>query len=282
MNYDWRFDQRNGDGTFWKRFAFRFDDEELIHLRHGNRASVIMGGDPWSSGSHLETPNLAMTQIEGQAPLELMIRSKQYFDLMEPVIVELRLRNLLNFTPVAIDKRAGPEYGGVVVYIQNPDGHVIQYDPVMCAVGTPEMQMLAPAAAAPEQQGPDRYSKEIFLSYGSSDFYFDQPGQYRIRAVYQGPGDVLIPSEAHSIRIGVPASKEVDKLAQDFFTDTVGLALYLQGSRSPFLKKGTDLLQEVADRYKDKPLGQRSRSRWPTAFHARSTGSKRANPDSRN
>lgn len=253
MNYDWRYEQRNGAGTFWKRFSFRFDDDELIHLRHGNRASVIMGGDPWSSGSHLETPNLAMTLIEGSAPLELIVRSKEYFDFMEPVIVELRLRNLLDYTSVAIDKRLAPEYGSVVIFIQDPCGKIIQYDPVMCAVGTPEILMLAARGNGP--QGPDRYSREIFLSYGSSAFYFDRPGEYRIRAVYQGPGDVLIPSEAHRIRIGVPASKDIDRKAQDYFTDSVGLALYLQGSRSPFLEKGVSFLEALADQYKDTALG---------------------------
>jgi hypothetical protein len=253
MNYDWRYDQRNGDGTYWKRFAFRFDDDELIHLRHGNRASVIMGGDPWSSGSHLETPNLAMAQIEGPAPLELMVRSKEYFDFMEPVIVELRLRNLLEHLPVTIDTRFAPEYGGVAIYIQKPDGHVVQYEPVMCAVGTPDLQVLAPGRDG--SQGDDRHSREIFLSYGSDKFYFDQPGEYRIRAVYQGPGDVLIPSEAHRIRIGVPASKDLDRAAQDYFTDEVGLTLYLQGSQSPYLKKSTDVLADLADRLKGTEAG---------------------------
>ena len=253
MNYDWRYDQQNGAGNFWKRFAFRFDDDELIHLRHGNRTSVIMGGDPWASGSHLETPNLAMTQIEGQAPLELMIRSKEYFDFMEPVVVELRLRNLLTTTSVAIDKQLAPEFGGVAIYIQKPEGKVVQYDPVMCAVGKPDILMLAAQGSGAD--GPDRYSREIFLSYGSNDFYFDRPGEYRIRAVYQGPGDVLIPSEAHRIRIGVPGSKEIDRKAQDYFTDAVGLTLYLQGSRSPFLKDGATFLQGLADQYKDTALG---------------------------
>jgi hypothetical protein len=253
MNYDWRYDSRNGADTFWNRFPFRFDDDELIHLRHGNRAAVIMGGDPWSSGGHLEAPNLAMAQVEGDAPLELIIRSKEYFDLMEPVLVELRLRNLMTDMPVVIDKRLAPEFGGVVVYIQKPDGHVVQYDPVICAVGTPEFHMLAPAGAG--EQGEDRFSREIFLSYGSSEFYFDRPGEYRIRAVYQGSGDVLIPSEAHRIRIGIPASKETDRLAQDYFSDDVGLALYLQGSRSPFLAKGAQVLEEVAERCKGTVLG---------------------------
>ncbi|HEV7880800.1 hypothetical protein [Bradyrhizobium sp.] len=253
MNYDWRYEQRNGERTFWKRFAFRFDDDELIHLRHGNRAAVIMGGDPWSSGSHLEAPNLSMTQIEGKAALELIVRSKGYFDLMEPVLVELRLRNLLSDAAVMIDKRLQPEYGGVAIYIQKPDGQVIQYDPVICAVGGSEMLSLAAAGTA--EQGRDRYSREIFLSYGSSSFYFDQPGDYRIRAVYQGPGDVLIPSEAHRIRIGAPVSKEIDRKAQDYFTDDVGLTLYLQGSRSPHLEKGVDVLKGLADQYKDTALG---------------------------
>jgi hypothetical protein len=252
MNYDWRYDQRNGSGNFWKRFAFRFDDDELIHLRHGNRSSVIMGGDPWSSGSHLETPNLAMAQIEGEAPLEFIIRSKQYFEFMEPVIVELRLRNLLPHTAVEIDKRLPPEYGGVVVYIQNPDDRVVQYDPVMCAVGTPDPLRLSPAGVS---DGTDRYSREVFLTYGSNSFYFDRPGEYRIRAVYQGPGDVLIPSDTHRIRIGLVADKELDRKAQDYFTDSVGLALYLQGSRSPYLQGGTAVLEQLADRYKESALG---------------------------
>jgi hypothetical protein len=252
MNYDWRYEQRNGAGSFWKAFTFRFDDDELIHLRHGNRASVIMGGDPWSSGSHLEAPNLAMTQVEGRAPLELIVRSKGYFEFMEPVIVELRLRNVLD-VPVTIDKKLAPEYGGVAVYIQKPDGGVVQYDPVICALAVPDRLVLAPAQSS--KPGEDRYSREIFLSYGSNDFYFDLPGEYRIRAVYQGSGDVLIPSEAHRLRIGVPATKELDRAAQDYFTDEVGLTLYLQGSRSPYLKKGAEFLRGLADRNKHSPLG---------------------------
>lgn len=253
MNYDWRYEQRNGPDTFWSRFAFRFDDDELIHVRHGNRASVIMGGDPWSSGSHLEAPNLAMAQIEGDAPVELLIRSKRYFELMEPVIVELRLRNLMTDIPIVIDKRLAPEFGGVVVYIQKPDGAVVKYEPVMCALGTPEAQRLSPYKAG--EEGDDRYSREVFLSYGANGFYFDQPGEYRIRATYQGFGDILIPSNAHRIRIAAPLSKEADRLAQGYFSDVVGLSLYLQGSRSPYLAKGVDLLEELADRFKNSMLG---------------------------
>ena len=64
-----------------------------------------MGGDPWSSGSHMDAPNLAMTQIEGDLPIEFLVRSKPYFDLMKSVIIELRLRNLQEDIPIVIDKR---------------------------------------------------------------------------------------------------------------------------------------------------------------------------------
>ncbi len=33
-----------GSSEYWKNFLFQFDDEEVIHLRHGFRNDVIMGG----------------------------------------------------------------------------------------------------------------------------------------------------------------------------------------------------------------------------------------------
>lgn len=253
MNYDWRYDQRNGTDSFWGNFRFRLDNEELIHMRHGDRAAVIMGGDPWASGGHLATPDLAMAQLLGDPPLELLIRSKEYFQLMEPVLIELRLRNRMPDLPLTIDKRLGPEFGGVVVHIQKPDGTIVEYAPNMCALGTPEPLTLAPSTGGTE--GEDRYSKEIFLAYGRGGFYFDRPGDYQVRAFYQGLGDVLILSNVHRIRIGTPMSAEMDRLGQDFFSDAVGLALYLQGSQSPYLSKGMGVIEEVADRCKDSVLG---------------------------
>lgn len=251
MNYDWRYDQRNGQDEFWKRFQFRFDDEELIHVRHGAHYSVAMGGDPWSSGTHMEAPNLAMAQVEGNPPLELLVRSRGYFELMEPVHIELRLRNLLTDLPISIDRRLGPEFGTTILLIQKPDGSIVTYDPIMCAVGEPDSLTLQPASAG---EGEDRYSREIFLTYGADGFYFAHPGEYGIRAIYQGAGDILITSQAHRVRIGTP-SAEADCFAQDFFSDDVGLVLYLKGSRSPYLEAGTTVLEEAVERFSGTMLG---------------------------
>lgn len=266
MNYDWKYDHRNGVDNFWRNFRFRFDDEELIHLRHGDRAAVIMGGDPWASGGqlegppgseYLEAPPGAMSQVEGAVPIELLIRSQGYFEFMEPVLLELRLRNLLTDLPLTLDARLNPEYGGVTFYIRRPDGRIVEYSPVMCKVAQPRSKTLQ-AAGAPK--GTERYSEMVFLSYGKYGFYIDEPGEYWVRALYHGPGDVLIPSNIHRLRVGNPKTHEQDVQAQDYFSYQVGMSLYLFGSRSPLLAKGRAVIEELADRHQDSMLGVRLRS----------------------
>ena len=255
MNYDWKYDQRNGQDAFWKSFRFRFDDEELLHIRHGNRAAVIMGGDPWSSGGHLEAPPGAMAQLEGDAPLEFLLRSKGYFEFLEPVSIELRLRNMLS-APQEIDARLSPEYGGATVYIKRPSGQIVEYAPVFCKLGTAEPRVLAPKDSTTE--GEDRYSDSIFLSFGGFGFYFDDPGEYLVRAVYQGAGEMVVPSNTLRLRIGHPVDRERDVLAQDFFTPEVGMSLYLEGSQSERLKEGMAVLADLAERASDTPAGAKA------------------------
>jgi len=253
MNYDWKYDMRNGEDSFWSNFNFQFDDEELIHMRHGDRASVIMGGDPWASGTHMESAAEENIMAEGDVPIELLVRSKEYFEFMEPVSIELRLRNLLTDLPLTLDTHLNPEFGGVMVVIRRPDGRTLLYKPIMCKLGDPELKTLQPKGHP--VSGSDRYSEFISLTYGTYGFYFDQPGEYMVRAIYQGSGDVLVTSNVHRLRIGTPLSKEDDRMAQDMFTYEVGMNIYLNGSRSPFLQKGMDKLQSVYERSKDSALG---------------------------
>ncbi len=256
MNYDWRYDGRNGADSFWGNFRLRFDDEELIHLRHGDRAAVIMGGDPWASGGHADAPPGAMSQMEGDPPLELLVRSKGFFAALEPVTVELRLRNLLDDLPLALDTQLDPEFGSVTVYIRQPSGRIVEYSPIFCKIATPQIRTLQPRNGA--VAGADRYSQETFLSYGKEGFYFREPGEYLVRAVYQGAGDLLIASDLHRIQVAHPVSKEEERLAADFFSRQVGLSLYLGGSQSPFLAAGMATLAGIAERYPHTALGAKA------------------------
>jgi hypothetical protein len=244
--------------NFWNNFEFRFDNEELIHLRHGNRSEVIFGGDPWATGSHLEVPPGAMAQVEGAAPIELLLRSQEFFEFMEPVMIEFRLRNLTGDFPIGVDTRLSPEFGRTTCYIQRPNGQIIEYTPIIYKEGTPEIQLLAPIGKGVE--GADRYSENVNLTFDQHGFLFDASGVYLIRAAYQGSDEMLIFSNLHRIRVGNPVSREGERLAQDFFTHEVGMSLYLGGSQSPFLKKGMERLEEMAERYSDSLVGAKAAS----------------------
>ncbi|MDQ3283738.1 MAG: hypothetical protein M3Q69_20240 [Acidobacteriota bacterium] len=252
MNYDWKYDQQHGEGEFWKNFRFRFDDEELLHIRHGNRPSVIMGGDPWSSGGHAESPPGAehlrmppgaMVSVSGEVPLEFIVRSQPYFEFLEPVSIELRVRNTTRI-PISVSSTLHPEFGSVTIYVRRPDGRIVEYMPVSCKLANERSVILSPAGAA---DGSDRHSRSVFVSYGRYGFYFDEPGQYYIRAVYHGPGNALVPSNVERIRIGHPKSEQADRLAQDFFSYESGAALYLGGSHADSLSKGMDTLMNAID-----------------------------------
>ena len=256
MNYDWRYDGVHGEGSYWKAFAFRFDDEELLHIRHGNRSSVIMGGDPWSSGGHAESPPGAehlrmppgaMASISGEVPLEILVRSQPYFEFLEPVSIEVRARNLLPI-PVSVSATLHPEHGSVTVFVRRPDGRIVEYMPISCKLANDQSITLSPAGA---EDASDRHSRTVFVSYGRYGFYFDEPGQYYVRAVYHGPGNMLIPSNVLRLRIGHPKSEDADRRAQDFFSYEAGAALYLGGSLSQFLSPGMETLLSMIEEQGD-------------------------------
>ncbi len=253
MNYDWRYDQINGADSFWGNFRMRFDDEELVHMRHGDRKTVIMGGDDWGSGGHLEAPPAAALEAGPDQPVELLVRAKPFFALMEPVSVELRLRNTTSI-PIPIDARLDPKYGTTTVIVSRPDGTWVDYSSVMCLLADADVRVLAPAATSAEAQGPDRYSEQVPLTFGSSGFVFDAPGTYRVKAVYSD-GAILAVSNVASVRVGVPQSRDEDRFAADWFTNPVGLTVALGGSMSPHLEGGLDVLREAADRFSGSEVG---------------------------
>ncbi|MDY7116852.1 hypothetical protein RAN53_10870 [Halomonas sp. SSL-5] len=248
MNYPQRV------SNFWGQFEFRFDDEELIHIRHGNRAAVIMGGDEWASGGHLKGGahgDFQGSDTELAAPLELVVRSNGYFEFMEPVFVEVRLRNLMPDMPFDINAQFAPDFAQVSYQIRKPDGSIVEYHPLLAYIAQPEMLRLEPA----NDSGSDRLSQRVFLHYGREGFLFDQPGMYSVRAAYHGIDGISFQSATHHLRVGAPHTPEADRLAQDYFCRDVGTCLYLHGSQSPHLRRGMEVIHDVADRFKGSTLG---------------------------
>lgn len=243
--------------NFWNNFMMRFDEEELIHLRHGKRSEVIMGGDPWATGSHLEeTPN-ANIDMDGNPVASLLIRGKNYYHFMEPVTLEFRLKNNSEL-PLDADTQLDPACGRMDIYIKRPDGKVVAFDPVACKLAAPEMTTLQRGKdenGNDIKDGTDRISKNITLSFGKGGFYFQEPGEYTVRAVYHGSSDLVISSNAVRLRIGRPFERDEERLAQDYFSPDVGLALYFGGSSSRFLSGGMNIIEDMADRFASTALG---------------------------
>src|SRR4029079_14169963 len=145
-------------------------------------------------------------------------------------------------------------YGTTTIVVSRPDGTWIDYTSVMCMLGDAQTLTLAPAPADGAPEGPDRYSEQVPLTFGSAGFVFDLPGTYRIKAVYDD-GTLAAVSEVAAVRVGVPLSREEDRLAADWFTNAVGLAVALGGSMSPHLSQGLDTLRDAADRFTKTELG---------------------------
>lgn len=246
MNYDWRYDDLHGADSYWAGFRMRFDDEELVHLRHGDRTAVIMGGDDWGSGGHLEAPPAATLEAGPGHPLELIVRCKPYFALMEPVAIELRLRNT-STVPIPINANLDPRHGTTMIVVSRPDGTSRDFRSVMCLLGEPVRLTLAPASADDATKGPDRYSEQVPLTFGFSGFVFDLPGTYRIKAIYDDGNQTAV-SDVATLRVGIPGREE-DRHAADWFTNAVGLTVALGGSMSPHLDCGLDTLRETTERF---------------------------------
>jgi hypothetical protein len=226
---------------FWEKFEFSFDAEELVHLRHGNWKEVVMGGLPLARGGHLRESSsildcspAVLDQSAPAPPVRVVLDHGGYFDLMRPVTIHVELQNGSDKgLPISTD--LSPESGSLAVLIRRPDGRTVEYVPPVRRFRQHESATLAPRTSR---------GQLLHLMFGRDGFYFDNPGQYILRAVYVGQGTDFIVSNPLRIRVGFPPTATLDRLAQDFFAPDVGRCLYFGGS--PYLDKALNLLTSLA------------------------------------
>jgi hypothetical protein len=248
MAYPWYY-PKGGPPAFWSSFDFRFDDEELIHLRHGFRNDVIMGGNDFTVGASLGRDVMA-DPISDESGLVLAISThKPSFALGEPVVLELKLQ--------ATDTRGRrahtwlhPNYGLVKIVVSKPGGDVVAYEPLIDHLVGDSQTVLGVG---------DEIADSAYIGYGKGGFYFDQPGQYRVRAAYAAIDGSQVLSDILTIRVRYPVSPEDDKLAELFLGDAQGQLLYLKGSDNDRLRAGNDAFDEVLDRFEAHPMATYAR-----------------------
>lgn len=243
MNYPWYY-PNGGVAGYWSSFDFRFDDEELIHLRHGFRNDVVMGGNDFQVGSSLGRDVMA-DPISDESGLMLQISTHQRsFALGEPVVLELALR--------ATDTRGRrahtwlhPNYGLVKIIIEKPGGRVCAYEPMIDHLVGERHTLLG--VDSPIQDS-------AYIGYGKDGHYFDQPGQYRVRAAYAALDGSQVLSAILTIRVRYPVSADDNTLADLFMGADQGALLYLQGSDNETLRHRNAAFDEVLDRFDTHPM----------------------------
>jgi hypothetical protein len=243
MNYPWNYP--GGANAFWNGFPFQFDDPEIIHVRHGFRNNVIMGGNPFATGAAVEDPQAFSNPVEDKSGLKLELRAKSSFSLGEPVVVEIKL-STTDLNGIRVSKNLHPNTGSVGIGIQNPGGQVVAYEPMIehCVAGN---------FTTLNAENPSIYDS-AFLSYGKGGMYFNQIGTYKIRAVYPALDGSMVLSNVLSIRVKSPHSSSDEDVADLFLGDQQGTILYLLGSDSEFLDQGNKALGRVITEFGDHPL----------------------------
>ncbi len=258
MNLPRIFDATHSGSSYWEQFPFSFTLEELAHLRHGEFRTVAMGGN-------FAVPVLAdsssfwnLPEVVERARWMIDVRSQGYFDFLEPVELEIRIKNCSRGSAITIDSLPTPESGNLKILIRRPDGGVVEFRPLACycqGCGTDGATELAPCTV--RNKGRDRVSCLVDLTSGASGCrLFDTPGNYEVRVVFASSNQ-LASSATHRIRIGLPLTRTADILAQDYFNFETSLSLALGISRAETMQTSFKLLESmVHGEYSPQDIGE--------------------------
>ena len=218
--------------NFFRDFRFRFTDDELLFLRHAPESFVQMGGEDFGQNHAFEQARIAPAQ---NWSLQVRThREKAVFEFMEPIRVELKLKNVSNQLLLATDDILSNEHLTVVVQRQGGQPRALH--------SYTHVYRRAEQQAIPSGQA---VYESLFLSADSDGWLIDQPGYYSIRVCLHLEHEDVV-SEPLTIRVAPPKTWDEEYLAQDFFTDEPARATAFQGTR--FLTAANNTLTEIAER----------------------------------
>jgi hypothetical protein len=248
MNYPWNYP--GGANAFWNAFPFQFVDEEAVHLRHAFRNNIIPGANPFTIGAAEIDPAVMSDPIEDHSGLEFTIagaHTRHY--LGEPVILNLRLRSF-DRRGQMVHGNLNPRTSGVSVAIARPDGRAVRFEPLIDHLMSAEPQMLSDG---------EQIADSAYIGYGRGGLYFDQPGNYNVRAIYHAPDGSRVLSNVVTLRVSHPANPEDSEVADLMIGDEQGALFALRGSDAPSLSRGNNALDNVLDKYGAHPLADYAR-----------------------
>lgn len=245
MNYVQNFP--GGANAYWSAFPFQFDNPELVHLRHGFRDNVIMGGNSFAIGAaDFDTQPFNEQVVDNSGlKLELRVQEGKNFVQGEPVVVELKL-STTDLRGKRVHTRLHPNFGFVQLAMQMPSGNVILFRPLV-------EQCLETETTILDSDNPSIYAS-AYIGYGKGGFYFDQSGLYQLRAIYHALDGSEVVSNLLTLRVRNPLDRTEEAIADAYSGHDQGTLFFLLGSDSDSLNSGNRALENVIDRYSDHPL----------------------------
>ncbi|MDH5522041.1 MAG: hypothetical protein OEZ14_16080, partial [Acidimicrobiia bacterium] len=239
MNYPWGYtDNGGGETAFWTNFRWEFDDTELVWMRHANRADVIFGGNDWI-GNNLSADLRPGMSLPG-GPLSLTVSGPEVFDMGVPVRLTLQLTNTSDRAVEVVD-RLEPEDGLVRVFIQRPDGDIVEYiPPVRRLMAEPELTALDPGESV---------WADIGLSFGARGHQFLQAGEYMVTVYVPGHPAGFVATASRRLRVAHPRTRASEELIHLVTGAEAAQFLYYGGTGRD--TGVADRLNEAVERYAD-------------------------------
>ena len=220
----------------------------MIHLRHGFRNNVIMGGNPFGVGAALETLEDFGDLVEDQSGLRLELEAPASMRLGTPPVVEFKLySNDVRGKRVHEQQLLHPNFGFTQLAIRKPDGHVVVFEP-------PIEHCIEVETVTLDTDNPSIY-ESAYVGYDKHEgVIFDMAGTYTLRGVYYALDGSRVLSNVLTIRVNPPLTEEDEKVAELLLGNDQGMLFYLLGSDSAFLQEGNDALNQVLDEHGEHPL----------------------------
>ena len=119
MNYPYNY-PGGGTDTFFAAFEFGFSPDELLFLRHAPERFVQQGNELWfvNHAFEHETFEQLRANTSGALELEARVHREPRYEFLEPVLVELRLKNTSS-TACIVDANALTGDGVAIIVQKN-------------------------------------------------------------------------------------------------------------------------------------------------------------------
>ncbi len=136
------------------------------------------------------------------------------------------------------------------IVIQKPSGEVVGYEPLIDHLVGENETVLSPG---------EQITDSAYIGFGKDGLTFDQPGNYRLRAVYAALDGSQVLSEMLDLRVRYPVTAAAEELADLFMGEEQGTLLYLLGSDHESLARGNEAFDLVLDKLGKSDLAQYAR-----------------------